>query len=47
MDINMNIRIQSRNNGFIYNIKPKEKDKDIESMNSSDRTRMEEIRKKK
>jgi hypothetical protein len=47
MDINMNIRIQSRNNGFIYNIKPKEKDKDIESMNGSDRTRMEEIRKKK
>lgn len=45
MDINMNIRIHSRNNGYLYNIKSNYKDKI--SMNSSERTRMEELRKKK
>ena len=47
MDINMNIRIQSKNNGYIYNIKSNNKKKEKESLNSSEGTRMEEIRKKK
>ena len=49
MDINMNIRIHSKNNGYIYNLKSnyQEKEMEKESIDSSDMTRMEEIRKRK
>ena len=47
MDINMNIRIHSKNNGYIYNLKSNYQEMEKESIDSSDMTRMEEIRKRK
>ena len=45
MDINMNVRIHSRKDGYIYNVKSNYNEK--MSMNCSERTRMEELKRKK